>query len=104
MSNVVLREHIEAVIGDHTEIERGEFELVPMQQLDGLRGEYLLYGCPRGQGLCGVPLKPLSNPPHNTGWTFDGNRKAPTLTPSINCTGGCQWHGFITNGQMTDCP
>lgn len=41
-------------------------------------------------------------------WAWDGNLDRPTLTPSINCiaerdgkpTGGCGWHGFITNGVM----
>ena len=39
-------------------------------------------------------------------WKWDGNVERPTLTPSINCvaekggkpTGGCGWHGHITNG------
>jgi len=42
-------------------------------------------------------------------WAWDGNRDSPTITPSINCvavdedgkpTGGCGWHGFITNGDI----
>lgn len=24
----------------------------------------------------------------------------PTLTPSINCTGGCGWHGFVRDGEF----
>jgi hypothetical protein len=30
-------------------------------------------------------------------WSWDGNREAPTFTPSINC-GGC-WHGYLRNGR-----
>lgn len=30
-------------------------------------------------------------------WDWDGNRTAPTLSPSINC-GGC-WHGYIQKGR-----
>jgi hypothetical protein len=39
-------------------------------------------------------------------WQWNGDVNKPTITPSINCikekdgkpTGGCGWHGFITNG------
>lgn len=33
-------------------------------------------------------------------WDWDGNREAPTFTPSINCE-GC-WHGYIRNGRCVD--
>jgi len=33
-------------------------------------------------------------------WDWDGNREAPTFSPSINCK-GC-WHGFIRNGQCVN--
>lgn len=33
-------------------------------------------------------------------WDWDGNREAPTFTPSINC-GSC-WHGYIRNGRCVD--
>src|ERR1700721_4305172 len=32
-------------------------------------------------------------------WDWDGNREAPTFTPSINCEGNCGWHGYIRNGR-----
>lgn len=41
--------------------------------------------------------RPLQAP-----WTWDGNRKAPTLTPSIIHAperGGCGWHGFLRAGR-----
>lgn len=34
-------------------------------------------------------------------WDWDGNREAPTFTPSVNCV-GC-WHGFIEKGRCVDC-
>lgn len=34
-------------------------------------------------------------------WGWDGNRVAPTFTPSINC-GGCGWHGYIEKGRCVD--
>lgn len=33
-------------------------------------------------------------------WDWDGNREAPTFSPSINCQ-GC-WHGYIRNGRCVD--
>lgn len=45
-------------------------------------------------------------------WDWDGNRVAPTFSPSINCLAhnpknpaekyaGCGWHGHITKGKFT---
>lgn len=42
------------------------------------------------------------------GWTWDGNRESPTLTPSIltSITWGPErqyielWHGYLTNGRF----
>jgi hypothetical protein len=31
-------------------------------------------------------------------WKWDGNKEAPTLTPSIDVHG--VWHGFLTNGKL----
>lgn len=60
------------------------------------------FPCPRKPGQeCHVLLKPwpIRNCPT---WDWDGNRDAPTLSPSINCNGegGCGWHGFIQAGQI----
>jgi hypothetical protein len=60
---------------------------------------YLLYVCPKGSGYCGVPVSP-GKLPNGASWQHNGNDEKPTLTPSVNCTGGCGWHGFITNGEM----
>lgn len=35
-------------------------------------------------------------------WDWDGNRGAPTFSPSINCEGHCGWHGYIRNGRCVD--
>jgi hypothetical protein len=46
----------------------------------------------------------ISHVPVTTGekqekyWLWDGNREAPTISPSINIVG--QWHGFIRNGYL----
>ena len=69
----------------------------------------ILFVCPRGE-RCGVFLapQPIDRPRPDACyvWGWDGNMERPTITPSINCiaekdgkpTGGCGWHGFITNG------
>lgn len=36
-------------------------------------------------------------------WDFDGNRDAPTFSPSVNCESACGWHGYIRNGRAVDC-
>lgn len=37
-------------------------------------------------------------------WTVSGtNFDDLTLTPSIQVLGGCNWHGFITNGEALTC-
>ena len=67
----------------------------------------IMFVCPNGK-RCGVPLGPEFVNGKRPVWKWDGNRAAPTITPSINCiaekdgkpTGGCGWHGFITNGDM----
>lgn len=37
-------------------------------------------------------------------WDWDGNREAPTFTPSINCASrtDCMWHGYIRAGRCVD--
>lgn len=35
-------------------------------------------------------------------WNWDGNKTAPTFTPSINCEGYCGWHGYIRNGRTVE--
>ena len=71
----------------------GDFKLL----LDG-EDRRIVYACPRGKGLCGVAIAP-SKLPNGASWTFDGNMETPTLSPSINCVGGCGWHGFVTAGE-----
>ncbi len=36
------------------------------------------------------------------GWVWDGNKEAPTLTPSIKCThhDGRIFHGYLTAGEL----
>lgn len=62
----------------------------------------ILFICPCGCGdHTGVPVRPESTP--GPVWTWDGNRDAPTLTPSLQRVGGCNWHGFLTAGEFREC-
>lgn len=39
---------------------------------------------------------------NNVRWTVAGNSfENLTTTPSVLCTSGCKWHGFITNGEVS---
>jgi hypothetical protein len=72
---------------------------------------HILFVCPNGH-RCSVLLGPSfvdrSTPDRLCVWGWDGNMDQPTITPSINCisekdgkpTGGCGWHGHITNGEI----
>lgn len=33
-------------------------------------------------------------------WHWDGNREAPTLSPSIGCDHRCGWHGHLIAGEL----
>ncbi len=35
-------------------------------------------------------------------WDWDGNRKEPTFSPSINCGAHCGWHGYIRGGRCVE--
>lgn len=74
---------------------------------------HILFVCPNGK-RCSVLLGPAAVAREASPggrlciWAWDGNVERPTLTPSINCiaekdgkpTGGCGWHGYITNGVL----
>jgi hypothetical protein len=53
-------------------------------------------GTDRGE-VSAIPLKPVPDP-NEDDWQWDGNREAPTLTPSINWVG--VWHGYLTAGKL----
>ena len=69
--------------------------------------KWLRFGCPRGRGECLVAIRPQTFL-NGAGWTWDGNREAPTLSPSIHCLAekdgqklaGCGWHGWLRNGEF----
>lgn len=54
-------------------------------------------GCARESFL------PMRGRGHPHEWDWDGNREAPTLTPSIQQVGGCGWHGWLRAGEWVPC-
>lgn len=66
-------------------------------------GKKCWYSCPCGCGsISGLPLHPAGTDvpqDQHPSWGWDGNRKKPTLTPSIHHVG--HWHGYLTAGVFT---
>lgn len=67
----------------------------------GENRDRVLFDCPRNEGNegkeCMVLLKPW--PINAPTWDWDKNVEAPTLSPSVNCS-GCGWHGHIIAGKL----
>jgi Family of unknown function (DUF6527) len=62
----------------------------------------LLFVCPCGcKKVRTVPVKMQPNPAH--AWWWDGQKESPTLKPSIQIVGECQWHGWLTAGEWRQC-
>lgn len=40
----------------------------------------------------------INHPEKTPSWQWDGNREAPTLSPSINVIG--RWHGWLRAGKL----
>lgn len=82
---------------------------------EGTPPKWFRFVCPLAAGplkhrQCSIPIKPQTTSKGN-GWKWDGNREAPTFTPSINCLthnpekpeekyGSCGWHGYVTKGKF----
>jgi len=63
----------------------------------------LVFACPTTGRWCGgIRIGVKAKPPHGPSWEWDGNLDQPTLAPSINCVGGCKWHGFLRKGVWVD--
>ena len=95
-----------------SDVPIGTFEITQ----NGVQGypdatAHILFVCPNAK-RCAILLGPKLVPRPSEGklciWEWDGNLDRPTIRPSINCiaekdgkpTGGCGWHGFITNGEI----
>lgn len=64
----------------------------------GDSGHYLYCICPCGcKQYRSIPLSPAQA----RGWTWNGNRDYPTLSPSIRDVGVCFYHGYLLDGVWT---
>ena len=84
-----------------------------LDSLDAPAGQEQTFGfaCPikkghRCEGLIIAGRTTLKRDPQgqNGGiaqWDWNGNRTAPTFTPSIN-DGFCGWHGYLRNGRCVN--
>jgi len=62
----------------------------------------MMFSCPCGCGaVIGVNLSP--NTGNGPPWNWDGNKEAPTITPSVRHLDGCKWQGWIKNGEFHTC-
>lgn len=58
----------------------------------------MIYCCPCGCGATGaLRFRPAQSP----SWDWDGNRDAPTLSPSVHHVG--HWHGWLRGGVWVSC-
>ena len=89
-----------ATIVDRVRSEAGQVPgAIEFRELDGeVKG--IAFRCPCG---CGHDSwLPVCR--EERGWIWDGNREAPSLTPSILQSGlPCKWHGYLTNGEFVPC-
>lgn len=60
-----------------------------------------------GGGFVNLPIGLNEKPATEPSWSWDGNRTAPTLQPSVwfmkNSGRADEWHGWIKNGRMESC-
>lgn len=75
--------------------EPGAIEFRQWYNRDEIAG--LGFRCPCGCGREGY--LPLDRDSKHPSWSWDGNLEKPTLTPSVLQIGGCQWHGWLRNGE-----
>lgn len=60
------------------------------------------YGDEAFKGTCVLPIRPHDG---KASWNWDGNREAPTLSPSILIWGDgrdkpATWHGYMRSGKL----
>lgn len=81
------------------------YTLNPREEAEPGKEACFRFTCPNGNqcgrlliaGRTGLKHDPQNQNGGSAHWTWDGNREAPTFSPSINCS-GC-WHGYIRNGR-----
>lgn len=62
----------------------------------------MIFLCPCGCGAFpGVHVG--GEPGKQPVWNWNGDLDKPTISPSIQVIGGCNWHGFLTDGVFRSC-
>lgn len=93
-----------------TDIQPGDFTFGHHHGDDRDPPKWFRFGCPRGRGECYIPISPQTFGNGHT-WKWNGDRKSPTFTPSVNCRSqdengkplaGCGWHGWIDSGNFRE--
>ena len=75
-----------------------EIKFVVVRRTDLPQYARLHVECKLGrEGICKVSLGPVAIGPNQV-WQWDGNVERPTISPSINCHGGCGRHYTVING------
>lgn len=73
------------------------FLLFPIREEDAKLGDWWPFSKSAKQGdIVSLPLCQGTKDPNR--WLWDGNKEAPTLSPSINVIG--RWHGFLRAGKI----
>lgn len=81
--------------------EPGNFMFTAAQSIDGHAGMIICCPCGcRGLGATAFRNNTKTAAPK---WDWDGNEESPTLTPSIQRTSECRWHGYLTAGVFKPC-
>jgi len=79
---------------DPSDLKPGDFWLMEEEDGSVVAVDFL---CPCGCGAeCYTPVVPKDQPRNRQTWEYE---PGPTLTPSIQFTGGCRSHFNITNGE-----
>ncbi len=71
---------------------------IKQSQSDPTRGKLVLTCDKTTGGECEFPL--WSGPAGGVMWHWDGNVEQPTISPSIDCKGGCGRHFSIISGRV----
>src|SRR5438270_5163857 len=64
--------------------------------------DVMMLACPGCGHVSGMTVG-SPKPPHSPSWEVTGPKDAPTLSPSVHCTGCCGWHGYLTDGVFESC-
>ena len=79
----------------------GDYIFTGRYQKEGTYG--MIFCCPCGCGSLGSLAFDNDTDEGRPRWHWNGSRDKPTLTPSIQKTDGCRWHGYLTDGVFTKC-